>query len=51
MYSNILFSEINPIPVKRALFELKIIKSDELRMPLTRMENKNVEKLKKLIKK
>lgn len=51
MYSNILFSEINPIPVKRALFELKIIKSDELRMPLTCMEDKNIEKLKKIIKK
>ena len=51
LYSQVLFSEVNPIPVKRALYELGIIKSDELRLPLTRMEDKNVKELKKVLKK
>lgn len=50
MYSEILFSEVNPIPIKKALYELGLIESDELRLPLTKMEEKNVKKLKKIIK-
>lgn len=47
IYSKVLFSEVNPIPVKRALYELGLIKSDELRLPLTKMEEKHVIELKK----
>ena len=45
IYSEILFSEVNPIPVKSALYELGLIASDELRLPLTKMEEANVKKL------
>ena len=51
IYSKVLFSEVNPIPVKRALYELGLIKSDELRLPLTKMEDKHVLELKKVLKK
>ena len=50
IYSEILFSEVNPIPVKSALYELGLIASDELRLPLTKMEEANVKKLRKIIK-
>jgi 4-hydroxy-tetrahydrodipicolinate synthase len=50
LYSNILFCEVNPIPVKTALYELGLIASDELRLPLTKMDEKNVKKLKKIIR-
>ena len=45
-----LFCEVNPIPVKRALYELGLIKSDELRLPLTKMEDKHVLELRKVLK-
>lgn len=41
-----LFCEVNPIPVKKAL-ELIGFQTKTLRMPLTEMEAKNVERLKK----
>ena len=50
IYSKVLFSEVNPIPVKRALYELGLIRSDEVRLPLTRMEERHVLELKKAIK-
>ena len=50
MYNEVLFSEVNPIPVKKALYELGMIKSDELRLPLTSMEERNAKKLIKVIK-
>lgn len=50
IYSEILFSEVNPIPVKSALYELGLIASNELRLPLTKMEEANVKKLRKIIK-
>ena len=50
LYSDILFCEVNPIPVKTALYELGLIASDELRLPLTRMDEKNAKKLKKIIR-
>ncbi|NLK43340.1 MAG: 4-hydroxy-tetrahydrodipicolinate synthase [Tissierellia bacterium] len=37
---DLLFSEVNPIPVKAALAEMKYIEN-ELRLPLTPMEDKN----------
>ena len=50
-FAKILFSEVNPIPVKYAMYELGMIKSPELRLPLTELEDKNVNKLKILLKK
>jgi 4-hydroxy-tetrahydrodipicolinate synthase len=44
-----LFCEANPIPVKRALYEMKIIKSPELRLPLVEMGPENSEKLKSIM--
>ncbi|NLH38585.1 MAG: 4-hydroxy-tetrahydrodipicolinate synthase [Elusimicrobia bacterium] len=44
-----LFIETNPIPVKYALKKMGIIDDDELRLPLTRLEQKNREKLDLLI--
>lgn len=41
---DLLFSEVNPIPVKAALAEMKYIE-EELRLPLTPMEEKNRIKL------
>ena len=41
---DLLFIEVNPIPVKAALAEMKYIE-DELRLPLTSMEDKNKIKL------
>ena len=41
-----LFCEVNPIPVKKAL-ELMGFQTKYLRMPLTEMEEKNIERLKK----
>jgi len=41
---DLLFSEVNPIPIKAALSEMKYIE-DELRLPLTPMEEKNRIKL------
>ena len=44
-----LFSEVNPIPVKKAL-ELMGMIDGNLRMPLSKMEEANVERLKKAMK-
>lgn len=41
-----LFSEVNPIPVKKAL-ELMGYQTKELRLPLTEMETVNIERLRK----
>lgn len=43
-FIDLLFSEVNPIPVKAALAEMKYIE-DELRLPLTSMEENNRIKL------
>lgn len=50
-YAKVLFSEVNPIPIKRATYELGLISSPELRLPLTDLEEKNVKKLQILLKK
>ena len=44
-----LFQEVNPIPIKRALFEVGLIRSDEVRLPLTNLEEKHVKELKKTL--
>ena len=44
-----LFCEVNPIPVKKAL-ELMGFQTKALRMPLTEMEAKNVERLERAMK-
>lgn len=44
-----LFIETNPIPVKYALKKIGIIDDDELRLPLTRLEPRNREKLDKFL--
>lgn len=41
-----IFCEVNPIPIKKAM-ELKGFQTRTLRMPLTEMEEKNIERLKK----
>ena len=51
IYSKVLFSEVNPIPVKRALYELRLIKSDSVRLPLTQMEKEHILELQKVLKK
>lgn len=43
-FINLLFSEVNPIPIKAALSAMGYIK-DELRLPLTSMEESNRSKL------
>lgn len=50
-YAKVLFSEVNPIPVKRALYEVGLISSPELRLPLTDLAKENVISLKKVLKK
>ncbi len=46
-----LFLETNPIPVKAAAHLLKMIPSEEIRLPLTPMEPANRDKLKTVLKK
>ncbi|MEF3279525.1 MAG: 4-hydroxy-tetrahydrodipicolinate synthase [Elusimicrobiota bacterium] len=45
-----LFIETNPIPIKYLLKKLKIIESDELRLPLIRISKENAKKLDNLLK-
>lgn len=50
-YSNVLFKEVNPIPIKRALYEVGLIDRPDLRSPLTPLENNHVLELKKVLDK
>ncbi|MFH1612369.1 MAG: 4-hydroxy-tetrahydrodipicolinate synthase [bacterium] len=47
---NSMFFETNPIPVKTAMFLMKKI-SDEIRLPLCKMETENITKLENVLKK
>ncbi|MBL8995120.1 MAG: dihydrodipicolinate synthase family protein, partial [Spirochaetia bacterium] len=49
--SKVLFLETNPIPVKAAAHLLKMIPSEEIRLPLTPLETPNREKLRVELKK
>lgn len=46
---NMLFSESNPIPVKRALEILRILETAECRLPLVELSQQNTDKLRKLL--
>ena len=50
LYSKVLFQEVNPIPIKRALYEVGLIETPEVRSPLTDLEPEHVKKLVKVIK-
>lgn len=49
--SKVLFSEVNPIPIKEACYELGLIKTNKLRLPLTNMSDFNKNRLVKVLKK
>ncbi len=49
--SDALFSEVNPIPIKEACYQMGLINSPKLRLPLTVMENDTKENLSKVLKK
>lgn len=49
--SDVLFSEVNPIPVKKACYDMGLIKSSALRLPLTDLSSDNHKKLIKVMKK
>ena len=49
--SDVLFSEVNPIPVKNACCKMGLIENDNLRLPLTRITYENEKKLVKVMKK
>lgn len=49
--SDVLFSEVNPIPVKEACYQMGLIKTGNLRLPLTKMEEQHKSSLVKVMKK
>lgn len=49
--SDVLFSEVNPIPIKEACYQMGLIDSNKVRLPLITMEDENKEKLIKVMKK
>lgn len=49
--SDVLFSEVNPIPIKEACYQMNLIENNELRLPLTKMEDENTDKLIKVLRK
>lgn len=49
--SDVLFSEVNPIPVKEACYQMGLIKTGNLRLPLTTIEEKHKSSLVKVMKK
>lgn len=48
--SDVLFSEINPIPIKEACYQMGLINSPKLRLPLTQMEENSKKSLVKVLK-
>lgn len=49
--SDVLFSEVNPIPIKEACYQMGLIGSSKLRLPLTQMQENTKENLVKVLKK
>lgn len=49
--SNVLFSEVNPIPIKEACYQMRLITESNVRLPLTKMEEGNKKELVKVLKK
>lgn len=49
--SDVLFCEVNPIPIKKACYEMGLIESDSLRLPLTDLSSDNHKRLIKVMKK
>lgn len=49
--SDVLFCEVNPIPIKKACYEMGLIESDTLRLPLTDLSSDNHKRLIKVMKK
>jgi len=49
--SKVLFSEVNPIPIKEACHQLGLIRTNKLRLPLTNISEFNKKKLVKVLKK
>lgn len=49
--SDVLFCEINPIPIKKACYEMSLIESGALRLPLTDLSSDNHKRLIKVMKK
>ncbi len=49
--SDILFSEVNPIPIKNACYNMKLIENDSLRLPLTNITKENEQRLVKILRK
>ena len=49
--SKVLFSEVNPIPVKKACYNMNLIENDDLRLPLTKITRENEKKMVKVMKK
>lgn len=49
--NKVLFSEVNPIPIKNACYNMRMIKNDGLRLPLTRITEENEIELIKVLKK
>lgn len=48
-YTDILFKEVNPIPIKKATYLEGLISSSEVRSPLTDLEEENTVELKKVL--
>ena len=49
--SDVLFSEVNPIPIKEACYLKGLIKTNKLRLPLTNIEEVNKKELIKVLRK
>ncbi len=48
--SEVLFSDVNPIPVKEACYQLGLIETNKVRSPLIEMDNEGKKRLVKVIK-
>lgn len=49
-YSKAMFCEVNPVPVKYALYKMKIFKSQECRLPLDKISSNNAKIIDNLLK-